>query len=223
MVKKTVELPVFNRQGQEVDKCQVELDVFATRVNRQLLHDVVVMYEANQRVGIVRTRSRAEVAGSGKKMYRQKGTGNARAGSRRSNIRRGGGMAFAKRPKDWTYRLPKKAVRRATRMAILSKIVDDEITVLDELSFSGPKTSEMVALLGALGLSGKKVLLATAGHDPVIWKSARNLENACTMRASDLNAYAILKQKQLVLTRETLDLLKLGNWQGSGTVDQGEA
>ena len=132
-------------------------------------------------------------------------------------------MAFAKRPKDWTYRLPKKAVRRATRMAILSKIVDDEITVLDELSFSGPKTSEMVALLGALGLSGKKVLLATAGHDPVIWKSARNLENACTMRASDLNAYAILKQKQLVLTRETLDLLKLGNWQGSGTVDQGEA
>ena len=91
MVKKTVELPVFNRQGQEVDKCQVELDVFATRVNRQLLHDVVVMYEANQRVGTVRTRSRAEVAGSGKKMYRQKGTGNARAGSRRSNIRRGGG------------------------------------------------------------------------------------------------------------------------------------
>ena len=223
MVKKTVELPVFNRQGQEVDKCQVELDVFATRVNRQLLHDVVVMYEAIQRVGTVRTRSRAEVAGSGKKMYRQKGTGNARAGSSRSNIRRGGGMAFAKRPKDWTYRLPKKAVRRSTRMAILSKIVDDEITVLDELSFSGPKTSEMVALLGALGLSGKKVLLATAGHDPVIWKSARNLENACTMRASDLNAYAILKQKQLVLTRETLDLLKLGNWQGSGTVDQGEA
>mgnify|MGYP000853319578 CR=1 FL=1 len=223
MVKKTVELPVFNRQGQEVDKCQVELDVFATRVNRQLLHDVVVMYEANQRVGTVRTRSRAEVAGSGKKMYRQKGTGNARAGSRRSNIRRGGGMAFAKRPKDWTYRLPKKAVRRATRMAILSKIVDDEITVLDELSFSGPKTSEMVALLGALGLSDKKVLLATAGHDPVVWKSARNLENACTMRASDLNAYAILKQKQLVLTRETLDLLKLGNWQGSDTVEQGEA
>ena len=222
MVKKTVELPVFNRQGQEVDKCQVDLDVFATRVNRQLLHDVVVMYEANQRVGTVRTRSRAEVAGSGKKMYRQKGTGNARAGSRRSNIRRGGGMAFAKRPKDWSYRLPKKAVQRATRMAILSKIVDDEITVLDELSFSGPKTSEMVALLGALGLSDKKVLLATAGHDPVVWKSARNLEKACTMRAADLNAYAILKQKQLVLTRETLDLLKLDKRQGSGTVDQSE-
>ena len=97
------------------------------------------MYQSNLRQGTARTKSRAEVAGSTKKMYRQKGTGNARAGSRRSGVRRGGGHIFAKRPRDWTYRLPRKAVQLATRMALAAKLRDDEVTLIDDLKFERPR------------------------------------------------------------------------------------
>ena len=110
------------------------------------------MYQSNLRLGTAKTKSRGEVAGSTKKMYRQKGTGNARAGSRRSGIRRGGGHIFAKRPRDWTYRLPRKAVQLATRMALAAKLRDDEVTLIDELAFDAPKTKDMAAILKALKL-----------------------------------------------------------------------
>ena len=109
-------LPVFDTAGNEIGKYEIDPTQIAETINRQLLHDVVVMYQANARQGSHRTKSRANVAGNKKKMYRQKGTGNARAGSRRSNIRRGGGHAFARDNRDYSYRLPKKAVRAATRM-----------------------------------------------------------------------------------------------------------
>ena len=113
-------LTIFDSSGKNVGKYDLDWTELVPRINKQLLHDVVVMYQSNLRLGTARTRSRAEVAGSTKKMYRQKGTGNARAGSRRSGIRRGGGHIFAKRPRDWTYRLPRKAVQLATRMALAS-------------------------------------------------------------------------------------------------------
>ncbi len=119
------------------------------------------MYQSNLRLGTAKTKSRGEVRGSTKKMYRQKGTGNARAGSRRSGIRRGGGHIFAKRPRDWTYRLPRKAVQLATRMALAAKLRDAEVTLIDELSFEGPKTKDMATVLKALGLDGQQ----PAGHD----------------------------------------------------------
>ena len=112
------------------------------------------MYQTNLRQGSVKTKTRSEVAGTTKKMYRQKGTGNARAGSRRSGIRRGGGHIHAKQPRDWSYRLPKKALRMATRMAVASRIADDEVTLIDNLSFEQPKTREMAAILKALKLDG---------------------------------------------------------------------
>ena len=130
-----VSLPVFNRTGQEVGTYEIDPAELAPRISKQLLHDAVVMYQSNLRLGTAKTKSRSEVAATTKKMYRQKGTGNARAGSRATNIRRGGGHAFAKRPRDWSYRLPKKAVRLATRMAVASRIADDEITLIDDLSF----------------------------------------------------------------------------------------
>jgi len=116
-------LPIFNRSGAEVGKYEVDLAEIAPNISKQLLHDVVVMYQANRRQGTVRTKSRAEVSGTSKKMYRQKGTGNARAGSRRSPIRRGGGHAHSLLPRDYSYRLPRKAVQAATRMAIAGKAV----------------------------------------------------------------------------------------------------
>ncbi len=115
-------LTVYNTTGKEVGTYEIEPTDLAPRINKQLLHDAVVMYEANQRQGTFATKSRARVAGSTKKMYRQKGTGNARAGSRRSGIRRGGGHIFAKQPRDFGYRLPRKALHLATRMALASKI-----------------------------------------------------------------------------------------------------
>ena len=114
-------LPIYDRTGNEVGKYEIDPSELAPRINKQLLHDAVVMYQTNLRLGTAQTKSRAEVAGTTKKMYRQKGTGNARAGSRRSGIRRGGGHIFAKRPRDWSYRLPQKALQLATRMALASQ------------------------------------------------------------------------------------------------------
>ncbi|HEX3869185.1 MAG TPA: 50S ribosomal protein L4, partial [Pirellulales bacterium] len=173
----------------------------------QLLHDVVVMYLANQRQGTFRTKSRAEVAGSTKKMYRQKGTGNARAGSRRSGVRRGGGHIFAKRPRDFSYRLPRKAVQLATRMALASKIRDDQVVVIDELSLAAPKTKDMVAILRLLKCEGT-TLIVTAEHDPMVHMSARNIADVCVSSASDLNAWSVLRPKRLLVTREALESIK---------------
>jgi large subunit ribosomal protein L4 len=154
-----VSLPVYDRTGAKVDTYQIDPAELAPHVSKQLLHEAVVMYRTNLRLGSVRTRGRSDVAGTTKKMYRQKGTGNARAGSRRSNIRRGGGRAFAKRPKDWTYRLPKRAVRVATRMAMAARIADNEVTLIDELKFEQPKTGEMAAILKALDKAGEMAAL----------------------------------------------------------------
>src|ERR1700746_96493 len=132
-------LNVFNRKGESVGTVEVDPADFGGAINRQLLHDVVVMYLANQRAGTHSTLRRGEVAGSTKKLFRQKGTGNARAGTRRTNKRRGGGTAKGPKPRDYEYHLPKKAVRAATRMAVLSKFQDQEAVVVDDLDLPEAK------------------------------------------------------------------------------------
>jgi large subunit ribosomal protein L4 len=201
-------LPVFDRAGKEVGKYEIDPTILAPHINKQLLHDVVVMYQSNQRLGTAKTKSRAEVAGSTKKMYRQKGTGNARAGSRRSGVRRGGGHIFAKRPRDWSYRLPRKAVQLATRMALAAKIKSEQVVVIDELSFQAPKTKEMAGILRALKCHGKSLLVATAAHDPNVYKSARNIAQVSVSRVCDLNAWTILTPNTLLVTRAALDAIK---------------
>lgn len=201
-------LPVFDRSGKEVGSYEIEPADLAPRINKQLLHDAVVMYQSNLRMGTAKSKSRGEVAGSTKKMYRQKGTGNARAGSRRSGVRRGGGHIFAKRPRDWTYRLPRKALQLATRMAWASKIKDAEVMLLDELQFESPKTKDMAAIIKALGCDGSTVLVATAGYDANIYKSARNIERVSVAPLHELNALLILKPRRIVATRAVLDSLR---------------
>src|SRR2546421_11256279 len=127
-------LNVFNRQGESIGTVEIDPAEFGGHINRQLLHDVVLMYLANQRAGTHSTLRRVEVAGSTKKIFRQKGTGNARAGSKRTNKRRGGGTAKGPKPRDYEYHLPKKMVRAATRMAVLSKFQDQETIILDDLN-----------------------------------------------------------------------------------------
>src|SRR5690348_14652518 len=143
-------LNVYNRQGDSVGTVQVDPDEFGGTVNKQLLHDVVLLHLANKRAGTHSTLRRGEVAGSTKKLFRQKGTGNARVGNKRTNKRRGGGTTKGPKPRDYYYRMPKKAVRAATRMAILSRMQDSEVVLIDDLAFEAPKTKEMAAVLKAL-------------------------------------------------------------------------
>jgi large subunit ribosomal protein L4 len=200
--------PILNRSGAEVGRYEFDPAEIAPRISKQLLHDVVVMYQANKRQGTVRTKTRSEVAGTSKKMYRQKGTGNARAGSRRSGIRRGGGHIHALLPRDYSYRLPRKAVQAATRMAIASRLIDNEVVVIDELSFGSPKTKDMALILKALGLAGKSTLIATAEADANVYKSGRNIDKVTISPVSELNALTVLVPRRLLVTKAALDAIR---------------
>jgi large subunit ribosomal protein L4 len=201
-------IPIYDRTGAEVGKYEIDPAQLAPQISRQLLHDAVVMYETNRRQGSVKTKTRSEVSGSSKKMYRQKGTGNARAGSRRSGVRRGGGHIHARVPRDWSYRLPKKALRAATRMAMASRIVDDEITLIDSLSFAQPKTREMVDVLKALNLTGANVLVSVSEYDVNVHRSIRNLADVSVLPVTDLNAWNVLRPKRLLMTKAALDAFR---------------
>jgi large subunit ribosomal protein L4 len=201
-------LNVYNRQGDAVGTIDVDEAEFGGKVNRQLLHEVVLMHLANQRAGTHSTLRRGEVAGSTKKLFRQKGTGNARVGTRRTNKRKGGGTAKGPKPRDYEYHLPKKAVRAATRMAVLSKFQDNEALVVEDLALPEAKTKQVAGLLKALKLKGTTCLVGTAGLDRDFFRAARNLPEVQVLPAKEFNAYTVLRQKRLVLTRAALDELR---------------
>jgi len=225
-------IPVYNTAGEQVGQETIDPADFGGEINKQLLHDVVLMHLAARRVGTVNTRGRADVAGSGKKLFRQKGTGNARVGAKRTNKRKGGGMAFARRNRDYRYSIPKKAVRAAIRMALLSKFQDQQVLVLDGLNLAKPQTKLIAKALRSIQrpdlteieaaqvvgetkaqalkrtLEGRTVLIGVPGFDPVLYRSARNIEGVAVAPVSEFNTYDILKQRYLVLTREALSALK---------------
>jgi len=203
-------VPVYNRQGESLGLVEIDPEEFGGTINRQLLHDVVLMHLANQRAGTHSTLRRGEVAGSTKKLFRQKGTGNARAGTRRTNKRKGGGTAKGPKPRDYEYHLPKKAVRAATRMAILSKFQDKEAVVLDDFTLGEIKTKQVATLLKALKVEDTTCLLGIAGYDKNLYLSARNIPDLKVLPADQFNAYTVLRQKRLVLTRAALDALRKG-------------
>lgn len=203
-----VSLPIHDQAGQVVGQYELDPAELAPSINRQLLHDAVVMYQANARQGTHRTKSRAEVAGSTKKMYRQKGTGRARAGSRRAGQRRGGGHVFARRSRDYSYRLPRKAVRLATRMALASKIQDEQVVVIDQLAFDAPRTKSMASIIKALGLADQSLLVATEGIHRNVYMSGRNIAGVSVSPACDLNALNVLTPQRLLVTKGALDWIR---------------
>ncbi len=203
-------LKVHNREGQEVGTVEVDPAEFGGEVNRQLLHDVVLMHLANQRAGTHSTLRRGEVAGSTKKLFRQKGTGNARVGTRRSNKRKGGGTAKGPKPRDYEYHLPKKAVRAALRMALLSKFQDQEAVIVDELPAPEIKTKNVATVLKALNLKDTTCLIGIPDYDPNLYKSARNIEGVEVLPTAQFNTYTVLKQKRLLLTKAALEQLRKG-------------
>lgn len=229
-----ISIPVYDRNGQRIGEESIDPADFGGEVNKQLLHDVVVMHQANRRVGTVNTRGRADVAGSGKKLFRQKGTGNARAGAKRTNKRKGGGVAFARRNRDYSYSMPKRAVRQAIRMAVLSKFLDRQAIVIDGLvaphaEGAKPRTKDVAATFKALprpdqdggapegeskaaaayrSLAGGTMLIGLAEPNPTFYLSARNLEGVVVSPVAEFNTLDVLKQRYLVLTRESLAALK---------------
>lgn len=203
-----IKVDVLNAQGQPVGAVEIDPADFGGTINKQLLHDVVVMHEANQRAGTHSTLRRGEVAGSTKKLFRQKGTGNARVGTRRTNKRRGGGTSKGPKPRDYEFHMPKKAVRLARRMAILSKFQDNEAVVVDSLVTTDGKTKTMAGVLKNLKLTGQTILIGVAGADDKTYRSVRNIRGVEFHPVSDFNTYTILKRKRLLLTRDALEALR---------------
>lgn len=203
-----VTLPVYDRNGAEVGKIDVDPTAIAPKISKQLLHDAVVMYLSCQRQGTKKTKGRGEVSGSTKKLYRQKGTGNARAGSRRAPQRRGGGHAMQLRPRSFYYRMPRKAVQLATRMAIASKFNDGEVVVIESLDMAAPKTKEFASVMKALGLSGITTVIATGDYSQNLYMSSRNIPGVNVTRVADLNALAVLRPKRMLLTKEAVEMIK---------------
>lgn len=199
-----IEVPVYNQTGQKVDTVQVDEEKLGGTVRMQLLKQATVMYHANQRQGSVRTLARGEVAGSTRKMFRQKGTGNARTGGIRNPIKKGGGHAKQKRPKDWRQAMPKKAKRLARNSAILAKIQSQDIRVVDQIKLEQPKTRFVAQMFKALGIE-RSCLLAVDGGDENLARCARNIDRTTLTTVQQLNAWEILKNRTLLVTRNGLE------------------
>jgi len=198
------DLAVYNRDGEQVDTVVVDEGLLGGLVRPELLKQAVVMYQANLRQGSARSRSRGMVEGSTRKIYRQKGTGNARMGTVRSPIRRGGGVAFAKRGGGFWQLMPKKMRRLARDNAILAKIESQEVKVIDSLEFDRPRTKDFVSILRNLKIEGS-CMVVPAEPNEVLWKSARNIGRTDICPVGQLNAYVVLRRRTLLMTRDALE------------------
>jgi len=201
-----LEVPVYNTEGEQIETLSVSDEAFGTRVNTALLKQAVVAYHANKRQGTATTKSRGMVAGSTRKLFRQKGTGNARRGAIRTNILRGGGVAFAKIRRDFRKKLPKKMRLAARKTAILAKILGNDLAVVDGLVCEAPKTSQMTKLLSNLSIN-RSCLLALHQRDTNVYLSSRNLQDLTVRTTEELNAFDIATRQKMLITREAMAML----------------
>ncbi|HNY77231.1 MAG: 50S ribosomal protein L4 [Sedimentisphaerales bacterium] len=198
-----MELTVYNRSGQEVDKLRVDETVLGGAVRYALLKQAIVMYQANRRQGTVKTKGRSEVAGSDKKLFRQKGTGNARVGNRRTGKRVGGGMIFAKVPRDFRQTMPRTQRRLARDSAVLAKLRKNQVVVVDGLGFEEPRTKEFAGILKNLKID-RSCLVAVKEYDQNLYKSARNVQKVAVLPVADLNAGDICTHQRMLFTKDAL-------------------
>lgn len=182
-----------------VDQIEISDVVFGAPFNEAVVHQAVLRQQANARQGTASTKTRSEVAGSTKKLFRQKGTGNARAGSIKSGLRPGGGIIFGPKPRDYRQALPKKMRQLALRCALSAKARDEELVVVDEFQFEQPRTKEMAKVLAALDADSSALIVTDKVNENVV-KSARNLPGAKTMPANLLNVVDILAHRRLLMT-----------------------
>ena len=202
-----IDVPVYNMDGQQSGTTQIDPAVLGGKVRPRLLKQAVVMYQANRRQNTSVTRSRGMVVGSTRKLYRQKGTGNARMGTVRTCIRRGGGVAFAKGRQNFRRALPKKMRRLARNNAILAKLESGNVAIVEGLAFEAPRTKRFVAMLAALD-GERGCVLALEEVDRNIYLSGRNVPKADIKPVRELNAYEVLRRKKLIFTKEAFECLK---------------
>lgn len=198
---------VYNMAGAQVGEIELNDNVFGIKPNEAVMYDFVKMQLANKRQGTSSTKTRTEVRGGGRKPWRQKGTGRARVGSSRNPIWRGGGIAFGPKPRDYSYKLPRKVRRLALKSALSTKALDNKIVVVDELNFEQPKTKMMVQALEALKV-GKKTLVVTADGNENVSKSARNIEGVKPLRVDYINVYDILNYDTLLITKDAVAVVE---------------
>lgn len=190
---------VYNLSGEGVDEIELNESVFGIEPNIPVMHEVVKNYLANNRQGTQSAKTRAEVRGGGKKPFRQKGTGNARQGTIRAPHYVGGGVAFAPKPRDYSFKIPKKVRRLAMRSALSSKVNDAELKIVTEFKLDEIKTKNVVSILKAIDAQGK-TLIVTAGKDDNVIKSSRNIAGVSTTFADVLNVYDVLNCEHLILS-----------------------
>ena len=196
-----IDVAVYNREGNEIETLSVDETVFGGTVHYPLLKQAIVMYHANSRIGTAATKSRGMVQGSTRKLYKQKGTGNARAGNVRTPVRVGGGHAFAKVARDFSKDMPKKQRRLACDSAILAKLLSGAVVVVDELAFEAPKTREFARVLTNLKID-RSCLVTIPQLDMNVYKSARNLPKVDVRVVGDLNAGIVCNKQKVLFTKE---------------------
>ena len=201
-----LEVPVYNTDGKKIDTLKVDEKVFGGAVNLPLLKQAIVAYHANRRQGTAQTKGRGDVAGSTRKLYNQKHTGNARRGNIRTNVMRGGGMAFAKRPRDFRKPFPRKMRRAALGSAILAKLLGQDLMVVDGLKVDRPRTKAMAGLMKNLKIN-RSCLLTLSQRDSNVYLSARNLPDLTVRIAGELNAFDVVTRQKMVVTSEAMKAL----------------
>ncbi len=200
-------LNLYSMSGESKGTIEVSDAIFGVEVKKSVLHDVVVNYLANQRQGTQSALTRTEVRGGGIKPWRQKGTGRARQGSIRAPQWTGGGVVFAPKPRDYSYRLNKKVKTLALKMALSSKVASEDIIVVDSLKFDEIKTAEAAKMLKALGVDGK-ALVVSAASDANMYKSVRNIEGVCASNVDTLNVYEILNHKKFIIAKDAVEKIE---------------
>ncbi len=194
-----MQIPVYNVEGEITGNIDLNEAIFDVPLNQAVVHQALVRQLADARQGTASAKTRGQVSGGGRKLFRQKGTGFARRGSRRAPLLRGGGVVFGPHPRDFRQAMPKKMRRLALRCVLSAKVADEEIIVVDKLALREPKTKEMARIMANLGAHSSR-LIVTAEPDENVYKSARNLEKTKTLPAAMLNIADLLSYRSLVIT-----------------------
>jgi large subunit ribosomal protein L4 len=196
-------IALLNIRGEQVGELELNDDVFGIEPNKSVLYDFVKMQLANKRIGTASTKTRAEVRGGGKKPWRQKGTGRARVGSSRNPIWRHGGVVFGPQPRSYSYKLPRKVRQLAMKSALSSKVLSENIIVVDQLIMDEPRTKAMTEILQALQ-AGRKTLVVTGDGNVNVYKSARNIPGVKPVRVDYMSVYDILNCETLLITQDAV-------------------
>lgn len=200
-------VPVFDKEGKRTQHIlEFDEEIFGKEVRKVVLKEAILMYEARQRLGCHSTKTRKDCSGSGRKLWRQKGTGRARVGPSRPPHHKGGGVVFGPHPRSYAYSMPKKAKRVALNSAWLAKFQDHEVCAIEGFAIEAtPSTSTLNKTIAKMGFASESTMIGTAVHDPILWKSARNIPTVAVEQVSLFNPYVLLRNKRIVLVQKALE------------------